>query len=329
MAKLHTSYLGMTLPNPILAGSSGLTGNLTSLKRLEEHGIGGVVLKSLFEEQILQQIRRETDKGGVIYGYEQIDEYVAYFERKHQIDEYMQLIAEAKQELSIPVIASVNCVSSAEWQQIAGQIAEAGADALQLNMFVPPFQPDLESQEIENEYFEIIKKVKSIVQIPVTAKIGPHFTNILSFSRGLIEAGADGLVLFNRYYSTDFDIEKMSTKAGSYFSETGEFSLPLRWTALLHQNVDGPLTASTGIHDGDTVVKMLLAGADNVEIVSALYKHSLGQIGQMKSRLLTWMEQKGYESLDDFKGLMSQKRSAVPAEFQRVQYMKSYGDLKG
>jgi len=329
MADLHTSYLGMTLPNPILAGSSGLTGNLTSLKHLEEHGIGGVVLKSLFEEQILQQIRRETDKGGVIYGYEQIDEYLSYFERKHEIGKYMELITQAKNELTVPVIASINCVSAAEWQQIAAQIAEAGADALQLNMFIPPFLPDVESSDIENEYFEIIKKVKSVVSIPVTAKIGPYFTSILSFSKKLLAAGADGLVLFNRYYSTDFDIETLSTKVGDYFSQAGEYSLPLRWTALLHDQFSAPITAATGIHDGDTAIKMLLAGASAIEVVSALYSYSLERIAEMKSRLANWMEQKGYETIDNFRGLMSQQRSAVPAEFQRVQYMKSYGDLKG
>ncbi len=329
MVSLHTSYLGLTLDNPVLAGSCGLTGTLTSLKMLEEKGVGAVVLKSLFEEQILMQTRRESAKGGVIYGYEEIDDYIGFFERRHQINDYMELVRRAKESLSVPVIASVNCVSDGEWSAIASAIEEAGADALQLNIFVPPFGFDGEARAIESEYLEILKRVKSEVSIPVSAKIGYFFTDIAAVVEGLSSAGADGIVLFNRYYPVDFDIEKMEVSSGSYFSAPEELSLPLRWTSLLYGEIDAPLTGATGIHDGDGLIKLLLAGAQNVEVASALYRHGPDRIGEMKSRLGAWMEQKGFSSIEQFRGKMSRKSSEIPSEYLRVQYMKRYGDLKG
>lgn len=328
MATLKTSYLGLTLPNPVLAGSSGLTGNITSLKRLGESGIGGVVLKSLFEEQILRHIRKETDKGGVIYGYDDIDDYITYFERKHEITKYMEFVEDAKEALEVPVIASINCISSSEWPNIAGEVEKAGADALQLNAFVPAWDAGKASTDLENEYIEIVKKVTATVDIPVTVKIGDHFTNILGITHRIIEAGAAGVVLFNRYYSTDFDIDTLKTRAGAYFSSPGEYSRALRWISLLYGDLKASITAATGIHDGDTLIKMILAGADTVEVVSSLYQGSPDRIGEMTSRLAAWMDEKGYTGLDDFRGLMSRSRSKLPAEYERVQYMQSYGDLK-
>jgi dihydroorotate dehydrogenase (fumarate) len=329
MANLTTSYLGLTLPNPVVAGSSGLTGNIASLKRLSESGIGAVVLKSLFEEQILQHIRMETAKGGVIYGYAEIDDYIAHFERKHEIGKYLRLVKEAKEELGFPVIASINCISSSEWQDIAGEVANAGADALQLNAFVPVYDATKAASDVEDEYIEIVKKVTAAVGIPVTVKIGFHFTNIPDMARRIVEAGASGLVLFNRYYSTDFDIDLLKPKNGAYFSSPGEYSRTLRWISLLYGELKTSLTAATGVHDGDTLIKMILAGADAVEVVSALYKSSPAVIGEMTSRLSGWMDEKGYATLEDFRGFMSRNSSKVPAEYERVQYMQSYGDLQG
>lgn len=355
MASLETSYLGLELSNPILAGSSGLTGTLTSLKILEEKGVGGVVLKSLFEEQILMEIRQENAKGGVIYGYDDIDDYIAYFERKHRINEYMELISKAKESLSVPVIASVNCVSDAEWVDIASNIEKAGADALQLNIFVPPYgfgagRPaedtgseasrtagrsgdnaagsESSARAVEREYVEIIRKVKETVSIPVTAKVGYYFTDIAGMVSSLEGAGADGTVLFNRYFSVDFDVEKMELSAGSYFSSPEEITLPLRWISLLYGETSKSLTAATGIHDGDGVIKTLLAGAETVEVASALYRYSPDRIGEMKSRLAAWMDEKGFSSLEEFRGALSRKKSKVPAEYTRMQYMRRYGDLK-
>jgi dihydroorotate dehydrogenase (fumarate) len=351
MAKLHTSYLGRELPNPIIAGSCGLTGTLTSLKMLEDKGIGGVVLKSLFEEQILMQIQRESAKGGVIYGYESIDDYIAYFERKHELNEYMNLIRRAKEALSVPVIASINCVSDGQWQQIARTVEEAGADALQLNIFVPPYGfrrsgeaaagihadpgaktaagAGLEARSIENEYLDIVSSVSKSLHIPVTAKIGYYLSDIIGMSRDLVKAGAEGVVLFNRYYPIDFDVETMEISSGAYFSGTEEISLPLRWISLLTGEFSGSLVGATGVHGGDGVIKMLLAGADAVEIASVLYSRSPDSIAEMVTRLERWMDERGFASIDDFRGKLSRKQSQVPAEYTRMQYMKRYGDLKG
>ncbi|MCF7929606.1 MAG: dihydroorotate dehydrogenase-like protein [Spirochaetales bacterium] len=328
MADLKTSYSGLSLSNPVLAGSSGMTGSLSGLKRLRDNGVGGVVLKSLFEEQIRFEIQKEAGRGGVIYGYDDIDDYVAYYERKHQLYEYMQLIREAKAELDIPVIASVNCFSSGEWKEIAAQVQEAGADALQLNIFVPSFETDLQSADVEGEYVEIVRMVSSLLEIPVTAKIGYYFTSIPTMVARLLEAGAAGVVLFNRYYASDFDLDSMKLISGPVFSGPEEMTLPLQWISRLAGKVNGSLTGATGVHDGDGLIKLLLAGADAVEVVSALYSTGPDAVSNMIGRLSQWMEEKGYSNIADFRGALSRSSSGTPEFYDRMQYMKYYGELK-
>jgi len=318
MVSLQVSRFGLVFPNPVIAGSSGLTGNIKSIKELARNGIGGIVLKSLFEEQILMEARREASKGGVIYGQEEIDDYIGYYEKKHSLSEYLALIRDAKHEVSVPVIASINCVSGGEWTEFASEIQSAGADALQLNIFgFRNSDPD-----------SIVHAVKDKINIPLIAKIGYYFSDVSAVASVIERAGADALVLFNRPYSIDFDIEKLSLKQGAYFSSRKEMFVPLRWISMLFGKVHAPIFASTGIHNGDDVVKMLLAGAAGTEVVSSLYRNSPEVIAQMKARLESWMETHGFETIEAFRGLLSQTKSNTPETYERVQYMKYYGDLQ-
>lgn len=318
MVSLKVSKLGLFFPNPLIAGSSGLTGHIKSIQEIARNGIGGIVLKSLFEEQILMESRREANKGGVIYGQEEIDSYISYYEKKHSLSEYLKLIRDTKHEVSVPVIASINCASEGEWTEFASEIQSAGADALQLNIF---------SLRNSNP-IPIVRAVKEKIHIPLIAKIGWYFSDVSAVVHDLENAGADALVLFNRPYAIDFDIEKLALTQGSYFSSREEMSLPLRWISTLSDKVNAPLFASTGIHSGDDVVKMLLAGAVGVEVVSSLYRNSPEVIGQMKARLESWMETHDFDNLEAFRGLLSKERSDTPEAYERVQYMKYYGNLE-
>lgn len=327
MANIETSFLGLSLRSPIIVGSSSLTRSPARIAELEKAGAGAVVLKSLFEEQILASIGKETSKGGVIYGQEEVDGYISFYERKHSIDEYIGLIRAAKEAVSIPVISSINATSGKEWQGICIDLAEAGADALQLNLFVDPFDFSRPSEEIERTYFEIVRKVREVTDMPVAVKIGSSFTNTGRLVAGLAEAGARAAVLFNRYYSPDFDLGKREVKAGQVWSDPGEYLPSLRWTALLSATAGLPLVGATGIHDGRTVTKMILAGAYAVEVVSTVYRNGDAQITKMNDELAGWMDDSGYSTLESFRGGMARDNTADPHALERVQYMKHFGDV--
>jgi len=318
MAALEVCGFGLSFPNPIIAGSSALTGNIDTIKKLSAAGVGGIVLKSLFEEQILMASRAEANKGGVIYGLEEIDDYIGYYERKHSLAEYVALIKAAKQETGVPVIASINCASEGEWTAFASDLEAAGADALQLNIFA------LRAQDLG----AIVRAVKSRIRIPLIAKIGYYHSDIAQAVLDLERAGASAAVLFNRPYSIDFDIEKMALKQGAFYSGHEEMAHPLRWISLIYGTTGLPLFASTGVQSGDDVVKMLLAGAAGVEVVSAFRRNPESVVSAMKDKLGEWMQAHRFESVEAFRGLMSQATSRTPAMYERVQYMKYYGDLQ-
>ncbi len=318
MAAFEVSSLGLSFPNPIIAGSSALTGTIGGIKKLSEAGVGGIVLKSLFEEQILMASRAEANKGGVIYGLDEIDDYIGFYERKHSLAEYVALIKAAKQETDIPVIASINCATEGEWTAFASDIEAAGADALQLNIFA------LRAQDLS----AIVRAVKARIHIPLIAKIGYYNSDIAAAVHELEAAGANAAVLFNRPYSIDFDIEKMTLMQGAFYSGHEEMVHPLRWISLIYGRTGLPLFASTGVQDGDDVVKMLLAGAAGIEVVSAFRRHPESVISAMKDRLGEWMQAHQFERVEAFRGLMSQATSRIPEQYERVQYMKYYGDLE-
>ena len=325
MVDLSTEYLGMKLKNPVIAGSSGLTNSVKSIKELEENGAGAVVLKSIFEEEIAfeyEDILKEAESKG--YNLDQFD-YYDYKIKEDNIDKYTTLINESKKNVSIPVIASVNCVYSHEWLAFASQLEKAGADALELNMFFLPSDFERTSEEKEKAYFQIIEQVQKAVNLPIALKISYYFSNLGPMIQKLSNTGIAGLVLFNRFFSPDFDIDKFEVKSSNLFSAPSDLSISLRWIAIMAERVNCDLAASTGVHDGVALIKQLLAGADAVQVASTLYENGKGRIGEMLKTLEEWMEGKGYGSLSDFKGKMSQAKSSNPAAYERVQFMKYFG----
>lgn len=327
MLDLSTQYLGMKLKNPLIAGSSGLTDSVKSIEELEKNGAAAVVLKSIFEEEIafeFEDILKEAVEGGV--NLEQFD-YYDYHLKGEKLHRYTTLIEQSKKAVSIPVIASINCVYSHEWTSFAKQLQNAGADALELNMFFLPTEFGRTSEEKEKAYFRVIEKIQREVTIPIALKISYYFSNLGPMIVKLSETGIGGLVLFNRFYSPDFDIDKMEVVSSNIFSSPSDLSISLRWIAIMAQRVSCDLAASTGVHDGAALIKQLLAGADAVQVVSTLYKNGKNQIAEMLKTLEQWMRQKGYSSIADFKGKMSQAKSSNPAVYERVQFMKYFGGM--
>jgi len=328
MVDLSTNYMGLSLKNPIIAGSSGLSGSVKGVKELEQGGAGAVVLKSVFEEEIVHEmddVLKEAASRGL--NMDQFD-YYDYEIKGENLDKCTALIKESKQAVSIPVIASINCTYSHEWTYYAKNLQAAGADALELNMFFLPTDLSRSAEETERAYFEIVEKVKKEVSIPVALKISYYFSCLGSMIQKLSSQGVSALVLFNRFYSPDFDIEKLEVVPTNVLSTPGELPVSLRWIALMSQKVDCDLAASTGVHDGRALIKQLLAGAKAVQVASALYRNGKDHLGKMLGELEEWMNRHGYGKLDDFRGKMSQEKSGNPAVYERVQFMKYFGGGK-
>lgn len=330
MTDLTTRYLGLTLKSPIIAGSSGLTRSIENLKKIEEHGAGAVVLKSLFEEQIhfesQKQIRDTEASTG--YGYAEAYDLISNYSRDHQLGEYLDLIKKAKEALTIPVIASINCYSATEWTTFAKRIEEAGADALELNVFILPTDAEKSGDDYKAVYMDIIEKVKKATKLPVALKIGSYFTDMAHWVTQLSWTGIQGVVMFNRFFTPDIDIEHMKLIGGGRFSNKEEFLNAMRWIGILSGSVKCDLCASTGIHNGEAVVKQLLSGAKAVQMTSVLYQKGFVEIENANKFLSDWMEQNGYTSLSDFAGKMSMSQSDNPAAYSRVQFMKHFAGIE-
>ncbi|MFW6224497.1 MAG: dihydroorotate dehydrogenase-like protein [Bacteroidota bacterium] len=329
MANLKTKYLGLELKNPIIIGSSGLTSTVEKIREIEQKGAGAVVLKSLFEEQIEYEAEMTVDeqqtKG---FHYQEAADYLKGYSRDFNVGNYLKLIKEAKAAVDIPVIASVNCISAREWISYAKKFEEAGADALELNIFILPSDPATDGRSNEKVYFEIAEKVKKTVKIPVALKISYYFSGAANTFRELSWTGVEGLVLFNRFFSPDIDIEKMKVTSSFVFSTPEEVTISLRWIAMMSDLVHCDLCASTGIHDGKAVVKQLLAGAKATQIASVIYKEGLDKIGEMLNEIQEWMDRHGYENIEDFRGKMSKKELKNPAAYERVQFMKHFSGIE-
>ena len=288
---LTTTYLGLKLKNPIIVGSSTFTGTIEGIINCAKAGAGAVVLKSLFEEQILSDIKKEQSAMELYAMDPDYDVYVKTFMRGNEIGIYEKLIREAKKAVDIPIIASINCTDKGEWTQFAKEMQEAGADAIELNIAISPFDKDVLSQQIENEVIAIFNEVKKSVSIPVAVKIGNHFTNIENMAFRLAEAGAAGLVLFNRFYNTTIDIEKMKVVPGSAISVPEENSEALRWISLLSaRKIPCSLSATTGVFSSEDVVRQLLGGATTVQLCSTLYKNGINHIEDIISGVKGWMD---------------------------------------
>lgn len=324
MANLSTKYLGLDLRNPIIVGSSGLTDSVDDIKELEKFGAGAVVLKSIFEEEILHEMEHEI-AGAEKEGYDSgAFDYYDYKIKEKNLSAYMKLIEETKKEVSIPVIASINCVSAHEWLYYAQKFEAAGADALELNVFALPTNFNKTAEENEQVYFDLANKVKDRVKIPVALKISHYSSNLGPFIQTLSETGIDGIVMFNRFWSPDFDIENFQLTSSHVLSKSEELSISLRWVAIMSERVKCDLSASTGIHDAAAVIKQLLAGANTVQIVSALYKNNKSYLQDILAELESWMERHNFTSIEDFRGKMSQSKSEDPSVYERVQFMRYF-----
>ena len=296
MTDLRTKYLGLELKNPIIVGSSSLTASVEDIQQLEQNGAAAVVLKSIFEEEILIEASRDlkdAEKNKLIYSRlsETLD-YIDVHTKEKRLGEYLKLIKDAKSKVLIPVIASINCITDLEWVDFARKIQDAGADALELNIFLNPM--DTEQKDYDKTIRKIVSKVVQVVSIPVSVKLSDCFSNLSKTVADIIKEGVAGIVLFNRFYTPDIDIYNLSVVQGKMHSCESDYAKPLRWIALLSGKLECSIAASTGIHDANTAVKLLLAGADAVQIVSALYLNGKQYINKLLSGIDTWMLEKGF-----------------------------------
>ncbi|MDR2915490.1 MAG: dihydroorotate dehydrogenase-like protein [Tannerella sp.] len=325
MAIFETKYAGLTLKNPLIIGSSGLTNNAKNNKKLEDAGAGAIVLKSLFEEQINMQgdvLMQSSD-------FPEAADYIRGYVKANQLEEYLSLIRETKSLCTIPVIASINCYKANAWAEFAQQIEEAGADAIELNVFYLCTDLDTSPNEMFDLYISILKKVKKYITIPVIIKIGKGFSNIPRLANQLHLHGAEGIVLFNRYYRPDIDIHKMQLISGEVFSSPSDLSDTLRWTALISGFVPAiSIASSCGVYQWEDIVKCLLAGADTVQICSTVYKNGIGIIPEMLKGIEGWMNETKYRSVSEFRGKLSVCNAENPSMYERSQFMKYFSDKK-
>ena len=344
MEKLQTTYLGLKLKNPLIAGSCGLTGSISNIKELAKRGVGAIVIKSMFEEQINIETEKviKSNKDGVktftqapdtifskrIYDYEEAYSYIYDFAKGNTLSKYLDLLKEAKRSVDIPIIASINCVSNLNWHSFAKKIEETGIDAIELNIYVLPSDLRRSGEDNEKVYYEIIKEVRNYVNIPVSLKIGYYFSSLAQSIQNLSKSGIKGLVLFNRPYNTDFDIDKIDLKHGSIYSSPEEFTHTLRWVSILSGHVNCDISASTGVHGYETFIKQLLAGATTVQIASALYKEGFDVIPEILAKTGEWMKKHKFEDVASFRGKLSKSNLENPAAIERVQFMKLYSGIE-
>lgn len=322
MADLATTYMGLKLKNPLIVGSSGLTSSLEGVVACDEAGVGAVVLKSIFEEEILAEVDGAVASGQTPYMHPEAADYVRNYGMENAVGCYISLVSDAKKAVSIPVIASIHCVSATGWLDFAKRVEIAGADALELNVFVFPSDPERDGRANEQVYMDALRSVKEHTSIPVSIKIGSFFSGLAHTAAGLCETGVDAIVLFNRFLRFDFNLERMELARTGHLSSPDEMYPTLRWISILAGQLECDLAAATGIHDGAAVVKQLLAGATAVQVCSAFYKHGISHAGVILGELVSWMDSHGYASVADLRGKMSQEVSTNPASYERVQFMK-------
>jgi dihydroorotate dehydrogenase (fumarate) len=326
MKDLSTEYLGLQLKNPLIVGSSGLTDSTDKIRMLADHNAGAVVLKSLFEEQILAEFAQNlTDYTA---DYPDAFDYIRGYTRDNSMSEYLGRISAAKKAVAIPVIASINCITGKEWMAFAKSVQDAGADALEINISLLPCDPRKGCAEYEKIYFDVIEKISTLVSIPVALKISMYSSALANLIARLSWTGkVAGFVLFNRYFRPDFDIVKLTVRPATVFSTPEEMYTSLRWIALLSGTVNSDFAASTGVHDSTGMIKQLLAGAKAVQVVSAIYKNGPAFIGPMLKGLEDWMESQSFDRISDFRGRLSVAVDDDATALQRIQFMKYFGGI--
>ena len=326
MKDLSTEYLGLQLNNPLIVGSSGLTDSTDKIKTLADHNAGAVVLKSLFEEQILAELAQNlTDYTA---DYPDAVDYIRGYTRDNSVTDYLGRITAAKKAVTIPVIASINCVTGKEWMAFAKSVESAGADALEVNISLLPSDPRKGCAEYEKIYFDVITQIASLLSIPVSLKMSMYSSALANLIARLSWTGkVAGFVLFNRYFRPDFDIVKMTVRPAAIFSTPDDMYTGLRWIALLSGTVKCDFAASTGVHDSEGIIKQLLAGAKAVQVVSAIYKNGPAFIAPLLKGLEEWMESQSFDRISDFRGKLSVAPDDDAAALQRIQFMKYFGGI--
>ena len=321
---LSTNYMGLALCNPLVASASPLNSDLGNIRALEDSGAGAVVLPSIFAEQIEAEERRYEAVTNI--GVLSSPEATSYFPRSDNdgidSDRYLDLLVSAKKAVSIPIIASLNAATGESWTGFARQLQEAGADALELNIFLLPTDIRMTGRDIEQRYLDAVRAVKSEVTISVAVKVGPYFSSPGNMAAELVTAGADALVLFNRFYQPDIDLIRLKISNDLELSRSAEMRLPLLWIAVLHGRIEASLAATTGVHTSDDVVKYLLAGADVVMTTSALLEHGVGHMRTLIDGLTQWLENRDMEELSRVRGLLSHAKARNPEDYERANYIK-------
>jgi len=325
MANISTRFFGLDLKSPVIAASSSMTGNKEQILKLAEAGAGAIVLKSIFEEEIYHELQEELSLRSNMHADPEYLDYFDYVIKEENIRKYLLLIAEVKAKTKVPIVASINCISSGEWTLFARKLEESGADALELNMFLCPTDFNRSSAANEQFYFETINKVLKVVSIPVSIKISHYFSNLAEMVQKLALTGISGITLFNRFYMPDIDVDNQKIITAEILSSPNDYTLPLKWIGSLSGSVACEMAATTGIHTAETALKFILAGASAIQIASVLYKEGPEAITLMNNGISNWMDQNGYSSLADFKGSLSQSTSNSQA-WERVQFMKYFGE---
>jgi dihydroorotate dehydrogenase (fumarate) len=327
---LTTTYLGLELKNPLVASASPLSEKVATVKKLEEAGIAAIVMYSLFEEQIIHE-SLELDHY-LDYGTDSYSEALTYLPDmgRYSIgpDKYIEHLKEVKKAVDIPVIGSLNGVSAGAWVEYARKIEGAGADALELNIYYLPFETDLTSEELENTYINFVSKVRSKINIPLAVKIGPYFTGLGNMCSRLVDAGADGLVLFNRFYQPDIDLEELEIYPNLVLSTSQELRLPLRWIGLLYGRVETDFALTTGVHSAEDVLKSMMAGAKAAMLASELLAKGPGRVTQILADLESWMKSHDYDSIKQMQGSMSEQANHNPLALRRTNYIKVLNSYK-
>lgn len=327
---LTTNYLGYKLRSPLVASASPLSETVEGIQRLEDAGAGAVVLFSLFEEQLkLEQLALHHH---LTHGADSFAEALSFFPEPESFKttsaKYLELIAEAKQKVSIPIIASLNGTTPGNWIKFARQIEEAGADALEMNLYTIPTDPEITGAEVERADVEIVRAVRSSISLPVAVKLSPYFSNMANMARRFDEAGAASLVLFNRFYQPDIDLETLEVQPNILLSTPYDQRLPMRWIAILYGHIRADMAATSGVHSGRDAVKMLLAGATVTMLASALLKNGIDHLRTIEQELVDWMTEHEYESVAQMRGALSHRHAENPSAYERAQYMKALSFYK-
>lgn len=322
-----TKYLGLEIESPIIVGSCGLTTDIANLEKLEQAGAGAVIIKSVFEEQIIYDIKKNlsmiapTDNYGMSY------EYIASHVSDDSLGKHFDIIREAKKRLHIPVVGSINCYSFENWMNYTQKFQEAGCDALELNLAILPYETSTSCEDVERLFSDIINTLRKSVTIPVSVKVSQNFTDMANFMQRLSWMGLNGITMFNKALNVDIDIDKMELCHAPSLSSPDDIYNTLRWVAILSKKIRCDISASTGVHTPEDVVKMLLAGAGTVQVVSCLYKNGVDYMRTLNEGLKSWMAAKGYDSISQFRGQLAVKANEQASMFFRTQFMKHFAQL--